>query len=402
MSVVLYAIKDIITDYQSGASDLAIQALQALEELNDKYLSSSLHPDERWNQLCAAGLALGTCRPAMGAAILGVISQALVDVRSEWDRTGARRKRDDGDDTYAQAFAGLALGSAVSAEYRLIPRITDQFIAYVRQLTAHTNPPTPLRILTLSSSSTLLQCLSSAILDHNTAPFDICILESRPGCEGAAFALSLLDMLEENPLFSHRATVTVAPDSHAALLAQDVDLLLLGADHIAPNGDVCNKTGSRVAASVARAVRPDSRVVVVSQTSKITNDHREPEEHDAEEVTRMWEGVDAEQLARYTASGALRVKNVYFEYVPADLIDAYITGHGKLDVEDIQSIAEHRKKREEDLFSSSEVQEEARRMIKREDWQSLIILYIGTVLISLALSIRLPGYFPSYGFSSQE
>jgi len=64
------------------------------------------------------------------------------------------------------------------------------------------------------------------------------------------------------------------------------------------------------------------------------------EENDPAELTRAWKGnvTGAETLENALKNGDSRVavKNAYFEWIPANLIDVYVTEEGLWDREKIQ------------------------------------------------------------------
>ena len=119
--------------------------------------------------------------------------------------------------------------------------------------------------------------------------------------------------------------VTVLADSMAAVLMRDgaVDLVLVGADRIAANGDVANKIGTYALAIAARhhgipfyVAAPWSTVDPETRTgSDITIEHRHPDEL-----------RDSNGMA--TAPGDVSVYNPAFDVTPAELITAIVTDRG--------------------------------------------------------------------------
>jgi methylthioribose-1-phosphate isomerase len=121
--------------------------------------------------------------------------------------------------------------------------------------------------------------------------------------------------------------VTVLTDSAvAALLGQSkIDLVIVGADRIAANGDVANKVGTYALALLARA--HDVPFYVAAPTS--TLDAGTPtgagipiEMRDPDEIRRGF--------GRLTAPAAVRVFSPAFDVTPAALITAIITERGIL------------------------------------------------------------------------
>ncbi|MGD8276583.1 MAG: S-methyl-5-thioribose-1-phosphate isomerase [Gemmatimonadota bacterium] len=121
--------------------------------------------------------------------------------------------------------------------------------------------------------------------------------------------------------------VTVLPDSAAALLLRDrrVDLVMVGADRIAANGDVANKVGTYALAVLASHHAVPFYVAAPASTldgdaptgSEIPIEHR-----DADEVRRGF--------GRPTAPARVSVYAPAFDVTPHALITAIVTDRGVL------------------------------------------------------------------------
>jgi len=141
--------------------------------------------------------------------------------------------------------------------------------------------------------------------------------ETRPVLQGAR--LTAWELRREG------VGVTVLPDAAgAALLASgQVDLVLVGADRIAANGDVANKIGTLGLALAARFHEVPFYVAAPSSTldpetaegAEIPIEERDPEE---------LRGTDG---ARTIPAGAA-VWNPAFDVTPAELITGFITENG--------------------------------------------------------------------------
>ena len=119
--------------------------------------------------------------------------------------------------------------------------------------------------------------------------------------------------------------VTVLPDSAAALLMREhrVDLVLVGADRIAANGDVANKVGTyALAVLAAHHAIPFYVAAPLSTLDPATpSGDRIPIEHrDADEVRRGF--------GRLTAPAAVPVFAPAFDVTPAGLVTAIVTDAG--------------------------------------------------------------------------
>lgn len=117
--------------------------------------------------------------------------------------------------------------------------------------------------------------------------------------------------------------VTLIVDSAAATVIDRCDLVLVGADRIAANGDTANKVGTKTLALLARAARRPLYVVAPVSTFDPEcpdGDHIPVEERSAEEVRRF-------RSCRIAGPG-VRVFNPAFDVTPARLITAFITEQG--------------------------------------------------------------------------
>lgn len=222
-----------------------------------------------------------------------------------------------------------------------VSKIQSAFVDFVRDRVLSEKPPGNhrLKVLTLSSSSTIVSCLSQAATALDGIVIDLRILESRPLCEGVTLASKLLS--EANPK-KQGIEITLYSDASAALASEDVELVLLGADRISAAGDVSNKTGSLPAVLSAKHVSPGARVVALSDVDKVASpgeaSEHMVEDNDAAELARGWRSINVkmandvlgEAISRDdgNSAGKVKVKNVYFEWVPARFVDAYVTDEG--------------------------------------------------------------------------
>jgi len=141
--------------------------------------------------------------------------------------------------------------------------------------------------------------------------------ETRPRLQGARLTAWELDQLG----IPHALIVDGA--SGYIMKNKDVDLVTVGCDRIAANGDTANKVGTYNLALVAKAhhvpfyiVGPTSTIDIrVPSGSKIPIEERE-----ADEILRVGE----EQIAPYDT----KVCNPAFDVTPAELITAIITERG--------------------------------------------------------------------------
>jgi translation initiation factor 2B subunit (eIF-2B alpha/beta/delta family) len=214
----------------------------------------------------------------------------------------------------------------------------------------------PIRLLTLSLSSTIAACLERAIRQCS-APFDIRILESRPLFEGVSLASSLAERLRNHEK-AHRTAITIYTDASSALAAANIDIVLLGADLIDKSGAVSNKVGSLPAVLAARYVAPSAQVVVLAEKEKVLpiDPPSHPEENDTKEVTTAWTSAPKlGEVAQIITNQAQRdgpgnegvsvsAKNVYFEWVTSEMIDVFAFEDQTRQAKDIHVIAAEKKR----------------------------------------------------------
>lgn len=152
--------------------------------------------------------------------------------------------------------------------------------------------------------------------------------ETRPYLQGAR--LTAWEMVEEN------IPVTLIADNMAGHLMSrgEIDLVIVGADRIAANGDAANKIGTYGVAVLARRHGLPFYVAAPSSTFdlSIPDGSQIPiEERPLEEVTG-YRGV------RWAAEG-VAVRNPAFDVTPAGLISALITERGVLHAPDAAGVA---------------------------------------------------------------
>jgi len=139
--------------------------------------------------------------------------------------------------------------------------------------------------------------------------------ETRPLLQGAR--LTTLELLRAE------IPVTLITDSAAASVIDRCDLVLVGADRIARNGDTANKVGTRMLALLARAAGRPFYVVAPSSSfdpKARTGADISIEERPAEEVQRFGRCP--------VAPARVKVFNPAFDITPAESITAFVTDKG--------------------------------------------------------------------------
>jgi methylthioribose-1-phosphate isomerase len=238
-------------------------------------------------------------------------------------------------DDVAAHVRPLPVAERAQAAFDRADAIADEDAAMSEAIGAHglgilrdlhaQHPDRPLNILTHCNAGWL------ATVDYGTAtapiykahdagiPVHVWVDETRPRNQGA-----LLTAFE---LASHGVPHTVIVDNAGGhmMMNGQVDMVIVGTDRVAANGDVCNKIGTYLKALAAR----DNDIPFYVALPSTTFDPHTPtgvdvpiEERSSDEVTH----VQGEGGAiRVTASAAA---NPAFDVTPARLVTGYITEKG--------------------------------------------------------------------------
>jgi methylthioribose-1-phosphate isomerase len=132
--------------------------------------------------------------------------------------------------------------------------------------------------------------------------------------------------------------VEVITDNMAAHLMQrgEIDLVVVGADRIAANGDVANKIGTYGLAVLARA--HDIPFVVAAPGSTID---LETPDGAAIPIEERGRAEVAEPFGRAIVPEGVGVRHPAFDVTPASLVTALVTEHGVLRSPDRERLAAH-------------------------------------------------------------
>ena len=147
--------------------------------------------------------------------------------------------------------------------------------------------------------------------------FSVWVDETRPLLQGARLTTWELGKLG--------IPYTLIPDGAAATLMHQgrVDLVILGADRIAANGDTANKIGTYSVAVLAHHHGIPFYVAAPLSTFDFAipdGNHIPVEERDAEEVTHLW--------GEPVAPAGAPALNLAFDVTPHDLIAGIVTEKG--------------------------------------------------------------------------
>jgi methylthioribose-1-phosphate isomerase len=225
--------------------------------------------------------------------------------------------------------AGIEAGESVDEIKVRLAResrqIHDEDVESCRQLGAHGSDvvPASARVLTHCNAGALATAGYGSALGVIRAAVEqgkrvrVLADETRPFLQGAR--LTAWELIRDG------IETTVIADSMAGPLMRDgeVDLVIVGADRIAANGDVANKIGTYTVAVLAKEHRiPFYVAAPVSTIDLSTPDGRRIpiEERDQREITHL-------KSLRLTPEGAL-IRNPAFDITPHHLIAGIITERG--------------------------------------------------------------------------
>jgi translation initiation factor 2B subunit (eIF-2B alpha/beta/delta family) len=342
-------------DHESGAQALALKALDLLlKAVQSKELSSLTTSREFWKELRWRAWHLAkNGRPSMGAAIEAVLFKTLEHIRKFSDPSL------DGINSVPlslfRSATEAAIAATIEAKKHVLKGLAGHFAELVESLP---DKKAVTKIVTLSSSGTITQSLARMVerLAVQNLYVKISVLESRPKFEGVAFVNTLLSSLDQQSGAINHLKVEIVSEASVASVVADVDYVILGADKVITNGDVSNKIGSLTTAIVAKTLNPMCKVVTLFETDKITGSgfesgHLKVEYNDEAEVIDAWPASTIFALNEKRKHGYnVEVKNAYFEWVPAKYIDHYISEHGLLSREGIETLGTESENLEKRVF----------------------------------------------------
>lgn len=160
--------------------------------------------------------------------------------------------------------------------------------------------------------------------------------ETRPRAQGAR--LTSWELLNENVPHA-----VIADNAAGFFFARgEVDLVIVGADRVAANGDVANKIGTYEKALLAREHNVPFYVAVPTSTIDFDSPNGESipiEERSEDEVLCMWglsQRGEVESI-RLAPKGS-RARNPAFDITPAALIRGFITERGIVSPEELKTL----------------------------------------------------------------
>ncbi len=264
-------------DQSSGASQLTLEALQGL----DDFLAHEDNPT---------------------VDLLNELADTLADARPSMVPLGNAIRR------WLAAIDLTLTGDDLRRQARDAAQVLHRDLTHAGRDTArhavNLVPPGAV-IMTHSRSGTVMQ-LFQALVDRQR-PFSVVCTLSGPGNEGVQVA---------NELAGLAVPVTLITDAEMGLFMPHVDLNLTGCDCWLADNHFLNKTGTYLQALAARdRGKPFWVLADGFRDSPLTRASVTLEEMDPAEVDR----IDNHHI---------RVRNVYFEPIPATLISGRVTENG--------------------------------------------------------------------------
>ncbi|KAK3493069.1 uncharacterized protein B0T23DRAFT_359251 [Neurospora hispaniola] len=377
-------------DYVSGARQMAGDALRILRDVIDKMDDDVLDGENGdgkeakwWKEIRMAAWHLWkNGRESMGAAIMSALLSALASVEAEVFQDHATSSKSSGKQLKSTIVS--VLDREISARPLTNDQISRSFASYIsRNLPSFNTPQKPLSILTLSESSTITHALSHLPILLPNFVLDIRVLESRPLLEGVSLAASLAKALSTELASNNdrQHSITIYTDASACHATRGVQLVVIGADRIASDGSVSNKTGSLSVLLATQHNAKEAKVVVLCDSEKVAlpgpPEQHVVEDQGLEQVTRVWMGEGSSKRIRGAARTVLnfahatrfegkkkekkheekekaqvkvQVRNVSFEWCAGGLIDAYVTEEGEWNDENVKKKSEALQGLEKRLF----------------------------------------------------
>ncbi len=286
--------------------------------------------------------------PAIGAAAAFALAQAFLEggARDPWPHARAARATIEAtrptardlfhatERVWSAAEAAPGPAAAVEAALEAARELAEESVASCRRIGEHgaslVGPGA--RVLTHCNAGWL------ATVDHGTALAPVYaaaaagrrphvwVDETRPRAQGAR--LTAWELAGEGV-----AHAVIADNAAAFLMSRgEVDLVIVGADRIAANGDVVNKVGTLAKAVCAREFGIPFYVAAPPSTfdAAVPDGAAVPIEERPEEEVHYQTGPDETgtlRRVRVTAPGS-PARNPAFDMTPARLVSAYVTDRG--------------------------------------------------------------------------
>ncbi|UCD44393.1 MAG: S-methyl-5-thioribose-1-phosphate isomerase [Candidatus Bathyarchaeota archaeon] len=285
----------------AGGYGMAQAALEAIDRDLPEFERYLLEAAERLRSTrpTAANLfhAIERC---LDASSTGTVAERVEAVLSEADAIAE-------DDLEASRQMGVLGNELIDDEVRILTHCNAGALAFIDYGTA----------------------LSPIRLAHRQGKkIHVFVDETRPRCQGAR--LTAWELEQEGIPYS------LIVDNAAGFFMRrgEVDMVIVGADRIAANGDVANKIGTYEKAVLAHENEIPFYVAAPRMTFDLTckdGESIEIEERSPQEIVGMWGVDDTRNPSRILiASEGTAVRNPAFDVTPAKYVTAFITERGIL------------------------------------------------------------------------
>lgn len=245
-----------------------------------------------------------------------------------WALERMKNKISSSNDVVQGTLVDILLGEAheVLAEDIRINRTMGKFGAAVLPDGARVLTHCNAGALATAGHGTALGVIRSAVEEGKT--ISVVADETRPFLQGAR--LTAWEMVQE------KIPVTLITDNMAGHLMSkgEVDVVVVGTDRVAANGDVANKIGTYMVAVLAKRHNIPFYVACPLSTidmSIVTGEDIPIEERPSNEVTGFRE-------CQWAAEG-VNIRNPAFDVTPAELVTALITEKGLIEQPTAEKIA---------------------------------------------------------------
>ena len=284
-------IRQIETDHEHGAMYLAQKALDVMALASEEHVGEN--PKEMLKALWYVGKRLIEIRPSMSAPIIHAVTKLWESVYSEFLSN--------------PAICPLK-GWIRERRNQLLKQMNKAIGDSAENATSLINEGAT--IFTLSYSSSVMEAMKY----NASKKIKVVVSESRPLCEGVKTAEECAKLGIETTLIT---------DAQTGLFLKDCQFVFVGADAILPDGDVVNKAGTSLAASIAFEYKIPFYVIATSW--KI-----HPEQSVALE----------EKSPEQVLSGKhpFSIRNICFDITSFTKIAAIITEKGSLFPSEISSL----------------------------------------------------------------
>ncbi len=315
-----------------------VRTLRATAEVADAIRTMVVRGAPLIGAAAAYGVALAMAEDASDASLEGALRTLAATRPTAVNLTWALERM-------RRALRHLPPAQRREAAYALAARICDEDVAIneaigrhglglLREAAARRPPGAPLRILTHCNAG----WLATVDVGTATAPVyrahdeglavHVWVDETRPRLQGAR--------LTAWELTSHGVPCTLVVDgaAPALLAAGEVDLVLVGTDRVAANGDVVNKIGTYPLALAAAAAGVPFYVAAPTPSidASLPRGADAPIERRADEEILWISGVDRhgrERTVRVAPVG-VGARNDAFDVTPAALVRGLITEVGAI------------------------------------------------------------------------